>query len=44
MINEVGSCSSSMFGCGSANEEVAFSLGLRQVDGVDGLNRSLPAT
>ena len=27
VINEVGSCSSSMLGCGGAKEDVAFSVG-----------------
>jgi len=36
LINEVSSCSSSLLGCGGANEGAAFSLARAKVDGLNG--------
>ena len=37
MINEVGSYSSSLLGCGGANEGIAFTLHQAEADGSNGL-------
>ena len=43
MINEVSSCSSSLLGCGGANERIAFSLGQAQAQAQAGGSNGPPS-